>query len=82
MIDQFAAGFAAGVEAGIAARALAVQRQQAEALDRVRGRRLAVRGDPGLQDRLAERQQLVGVGRRRSAERLIGQGRQRVDARR
>jgi hypothetical protein len=58
MIDQLATGLAAGVEAGLVAAALPVQRQQAETLALVRRGFLAAGPDPVLQDVLAEGEQL------------------------
>ena len=59
VIDELAAGLAAGVEARIAARALAMQSKEAEALDRTHRRRHAPRREPALEDCFAERQEFI-----------------------
>ena len=82
VVDEFAAGLAAGVEARVAPRALAMQRQQAEAFDGARRRRLAARREPDFEDRLAERQQFVREVRRRRRERGIRRCDHRVETRR
>src|SRR5579872_3816896 len=71
VVDEFPTGFAAGVEARLAARTLPMQREQAEAFDNAFRRRLAARREPDFEDGLAERQQFVREVRRRRCERGI-----------
>jgi hypothetical protein len=79
MIDELAAGFAAGVEARVAARALAVEREQAKALGRCFRRRLTARPDPAFERRLADQKQLIGETIRRLGERRIRHRDHRVE---
>ena len=58
-VGDFAGGFAAGVEAGLAPGALAVQGEQPEAFALLQRRRLAARLDPVFQYRLGQAQQMA-----------------------
>ena len=82
VIDELATGLAAGVEARVAPRALAMQRQQAEAFDRTRRRRRVVRRKPDLEDRFAKRQEFIGKFRRSRDKCCVRRRDNRVETRR
>ena len=81
VVDEFATGLAAGVEACVAASALALQSQQAKAFDRTIRRRGVVCCQPNFEDRVTQRQKIIGERRRRRDKRCVRRRNHCVEAR-
>ncbi len=79
-INEFAAGFSAGVETGVALGALAVKTEQTKPFKLFRRRPMTLGKQPGLQDGLAKREYLVGENHDVTFQDLGRQGNHPIEA--